>query len=536
MNTRAQKLFFGRETLEACILGAMLLAAFVPTLLEMAEKWWIHPEYGHGLLMPPVAAWMIWDRRKELSALRRPGTGRFLPLLAALALVPLGAALVLGEMKLSWFLKPFAFFGALVACLAILYGWRGLRALVRPLVVLALMVPIPWRIVNWATVPLKRHAAVLATGLIDMTGLEAGLEGNLIHVPGIASLMVADACSGVRSLISLVAVAVMGCLFWKRHWIAKVLLVASTVPISILVNGLRIWSTAVLAAKVSPAAADEFWHYCEGLALFGVAALVLLGWGYVLHRIFPAGREPDAEDAPVSDEPRAIRPALRRFAVALSVALLAVASLGAYRMRARLGGDTVDSAAVARVRASLSRLPLEVPGTQLRGESKEWDQKTIEYSGADTYRSITYRDADGRTYEVYVASAIRNDENFHTPNVCLPSSAWELVDSGTVPFDVFPVRSESPRMRRLLLQKGKDQMIVYYWFQAGERMASDEWSVRWFRLVDLLRDAPLSPTLIVSLYVPVRDGVDATDRAARRFLSTLGPFLRIATAPGGIHG
>ncbi len=122
-------LFFGsvRERLAAALVAMLLLMAFVPTLLEMGSEWFKHSEYGHGLLMPPVAAWMIWERRARLKALRR--TGRCTPWLelsAALALVPLGVLLLLGEMRLSWFLKPFAFVGALAASIVILGSWEGL--------------------------------------------------------------------------------------------------------------------------------------------------------------------------------------------------------------------------------------------------------------------------------------------------------------------------------------------------------------------------------------------------------------------------
>ena len=261
------------------LLAALLLAAFLPTLVELVREWVTVPEYGHGLLMPPVAAWMIWRRRRDLASLPRGGAdSRWLPLLGALALVPLTGVLLLGEMNLSWFLKPLAFVGALAACIALLYSWRGLRALAAPLLVLLLMCPVPWRLVIDVTLPLKRHASVLATGLMDLSGLEAGLQGNLIHVPGITSLWIADQCSGVRSLLSLMSIAIVGCLFWKRHWSIKLAVILSCIPITVLVNALRIWLTAVLAVHVSPETAQGFFHVGEGFLLFLAAATILWGW------------------------------------------------------------------------------------------------------------------------------------------------------------------------------------------------------------------------------------------------------------------
>src|SRR5262245_24058238 len=113
----APKLFFPSarvERLAAALLAILLLLAFVPTLLEMGREWFRYAEYGHGVLMPPIALWMIWERRARLAQLRRTGRGSpWLEITAALALIPLGVLLLLGEMRLSWFLKPFAFVGAL---------------------------------------------------------------------------------------------------------------------------------------------------------------------------------------------------------------------------------------------------------------------------------------------------------------------------------------------------------------------------------------------------------------------------------------
>ena len=122
----APKLFFSSarvERLAAALLAMLLLLAFVPTLLEMGREWFRYAEYGHGVLMPPIAAWMIWERRGRLAQLRRTGRASpWLELTAGLSLVPFGVLLLLGEMRLSWFLKPFAFVGALAACTVILYS------------------------------------------------------------------------------------------------------------------------------------------------------------------------------------------------------------------------------------------------------------------------------------------------------------------------------------------------------------------------------------------------------------------------------
>jgi exosortase len=129
------------------------------------------------------------------------------------------------------------------------------------------------------TVPLKSTASEIAVGLLNVTGVPTYLDGSVIQLPGAESLLVADACSGIRSLISLISLAVLASLLWKRHWVLKIATVVAAVPIAIVVNGLRIWLTGYLTVKVGPEAAEGAFHLLEGFVLFAVAGLLL--WGFV---------------------------------------------------------------------------------------------------------------------------------------------------------------------------------------------------------------------------------------------------------------
>ncbi len=534
MTTTPETLFPGslRERLAGVVLALLLLAAFAPTLVEMGAEWFKHAEYGHGVLMPPVALWMVWERRGRLKGLRRSGRGSpWAEIACALALLPIGILLLLGEMRLSWFLKPFAFVAALGACIVILYSWEGLKALLAPLFVLSLMCPIPWRVLVGITLPLKRHATVLATGLADLSGLDASLQGNLIHVPGISSLQVVDQCSGVRSFVSLVSIALLGSLFWKRHWLLKAAVVLSCAPIAVAVNAARIWLTALLSVRVSPEAAQGFFHFFEGFVLFAAGALALLGWACVLGAI-SARREAASSTPPAPPPFRPDRPLLRGAAAVFAVAALAASAVGAERVRDRVGDSVADAEESERMDAAFQALPLELE--EYRGERREWDERTVRASGADSYGSARYVDAHGRIYEVFVGGALRNDENFHAPNVCMPTAGWETLATAG---EQHPLgEGDGPAMQRLLLQRGEERMLVYYWFQAGDRLAGNEWDVRFHRLLDLLGGRDLPPTLIISVYVSVEDDVTAAETAARRFLAILAPYLRTATSCGGIHG
>ena len=265
---------------------ALFLLAVAPTLPELVREWILRPEYSHGFLMPPIAAWVLWGRREELRRLRLD------PSLVGTVLLALNLVfLLLGEMKLSWFLKPYALVGGLGSLVWALYGWRAFRLCLPALIVLFLMCPLPGRVERALTLPLKQSAALLATGLLDISGIDASLEGNMLHLPGIDSLWVADACSGIRSLISLTSLAILALIFWQRSIWLRLAVLAACVPIAVGINGVRIWLTGFLSVKISPDAAQGFFHFFEGFAMFFVAALLLWAWAMVLNLFFGGARQ-----------------------------------------------------------------------------------------------------------------------------------------------------------------------------------------------------------------------------------------------------
>jgi EpsI family protein len=208
--------------------------------------------------------------------------------------------------------------------------------------------------------------------------------------------------------------------------------------------------------------------------------------------------------------------------------MVLVASFAAWRVyavRAELSRDDADPAAVARLEQRLSRIPDRIEG--YAGVPEPIDARTARMAGADTFASMRYSAPDTPSFHLYVAGAIRNQENFHAPSYCMPAAGWELLEQSTVPF-AFGVSDQDARMRRLLLQRGSDRMLVYYWFQAGGVLADHEWTVRYYRFLDLLAGRPLSPTLIVTVYASVPVSVSETERSLRSFLATVGPSLHRA--------
>jgi EpsI family protein len=206
------------------------------------------------------------------------------------------------------------------------------------------------------------------------------------------------------------------------------------------------------------------------------------------------------------------------------VLALLVASWQVHRVRAQLSREDADPVIVAALTKRLASLPLTLDGGRYRGERVRISDQMADQSGADIHETIDYTDENGNSIRLYIGGSIKNQENFHAPSYCMPGAGWEIVEQGTSPFRAYEVAGAS--MRRLLLQYGSQQMVVYYWFQAGPRIASHEWTIRYYRFLDLLASEPLRPTLIVTVYATVFRSVADTETGVANFLRAVGPSLR----------
>ncbi len=261
---------------------ALVVVAFGDTLVYALQVWMNDPEYSHGFLMPVVALWVLWERRERLNALCG-GTS----LLAVPAVVFCVLVKLTNELDFVISLGPFAFVGALGAVILAFLGWRGLGIFMPVLIILLLACPLPGPVQQKLTLPLKEISSQLAVGLLQISGIPTVLDGTMIHLEGTDSLWVADACSGIRSFISLLSIAVVACLVWNRHWSMKLAVVLAAIPIAVLVNGLRIWFTGWLSVNYGPEAAEGAFHFFEGFALFAVAGVLLLAFAALLGKLFP---------------------------------------------------------------------------------------------------------------------------------------------------------------------------------------------------------------------------------------------------------
>lgn len=233
-------------------------------------QWWDDPNYSHGFLVPLFSLYIVWQQRRTLRALPRSGSLLGIPLMLTGI-----ATLILGDLGAENFLMRSSLLVIIAGLILFHFGSQILRAVAFPLVFLVFMIPLPGVIFYAVTFPLQRLAAEQAAWILETIGIPVLLDGNIIHLTQM-SLGVTEACSGIRSLISLFAgAAAWAYLLIPGGW-STAIFIAATVPITILANAVRVVLTGLIGQQFGVEYASGFFHEFAGWVIYIFAFLCLL--------------------------------------------------------------------------------------------------------------------------------------------------------------------------------------------------------------------------------------------------------------------
>ncbi|HZY64213.1 MAG TPA: exosortase A [Edaphobacter sp.] len=256
------------------IIAALLVAIYWRIAGKLVYDWYTIPDYSHGFLVPLFSAYLIWDKRKALSQTPVKGTWSGLPLIVFSIIL-----LILGVYGVELFTTRMSFIFLMGGLIWTFFGRQMLRELRFPLLVLILAIPIPAIIFNHITFPLQLMASRIASDILPMLGVPVLQEGNVIQLP-IMKLEVAEACSGIRSLMSLFALAVFYGYFLERSTKRRVILALASIPIAVAANVVRIVGTGLCVQYWNPDKAVGFFHEFSGWVMFVISLFCL----YLVHR------------------------------------------------------------------------------------------------------------------------------------------------------------------------------------------------------------------------------------------------------------
>jgi exosortase len=277
-----------RTGLVVFVILGLLVGLYGGILRDLAWQWWDDPNYTHGFLVPLFSGFLVWQRRKELAALPPRGSWVGLPVLLAGV-----GTLLLGDLAAENFLMRSSLILVLAGLVLFHLGRDSFRLLAFPLLFLFFMIPLPATLFYAIAFPLQSLAARNAAWTLDRLGVPVLLDGNVIHLTRF-SLGVAEACSGIRSLISLFSVAVgWAALTIPGIW-GMAVFVAAVVPITILANVGRVVVTGLIAQWFGMDYAQGFFHTFSSWLVFVFAFVCLLG----IHRVIRLAQARRQKQAP----------------------------------------------------------------------------------------------------------------------------------------------------------------------------------------------------------------------------------------------
>lgn len=453
-------------------LACAVVASYGEPVLEAVRRWSVQEEYSHGFLIPAISVWMLWTRRVALA--ESLGSPSWVGLLVGAFA---GAIHILGELSALSTLSQIGMILALFGVSLCIGGVALLRVTFLPIAFLAFAVPLPYFLDSTLSWRLQLLSSQLGVAFIRLFDVPVYLEGNVIDL-GTFKLQVVEACSGLRYLYPLLSLSfLIAWLFQGPLW-QRGILFLSAIPIAILMNSVRLLLVAVLVDRWGLDQAEGPLHLFEGWILFITCAAMLMGQGYVFARF--GQRKPFSEvfrpTAPQPSKSQRGKPTSKTYAYILAyLALLCATALA-------------STAVAARQELIPERTPfVQFPSTlgTWRGRTSSLEPQIEHFLGLTDYVLSDYTRADARGVNLYVAyyASQRKGVSPHSPQVCIPGAGWQIVDFERTSY-VDPERGISMPLNRVMIARGGQKQIVYYWFEQRGRRVANEYSSKWQLLAD----------------------------------------------------
>ena len=256
---------------------SLIAILYAPTLVRLVQQWWSDPNFSHGFFVLPFALYVVYRNRVRLAAIeRKPSVWGLAGILFSLC------TLIVGVFGAELFLSRISLLLLAASVILFFLGWEFLRAVSFPLIFMVLMIPIPAIIFSQITFPLQILASKLSASALPYFGVPVFREGNVINLPAMP-LEVAEACSGIRSLLSLTTLAIMYGYLLEKRMVVRVGLALASIPIAVVANGLRIVGTGLLVQYWDPDKAEGFFHAFSGWLIFVVSLFMLFGLHWAIN-------------------------------------------------------------------------------------------------------------------------------------------------------------------------------------------------------------------------------------------------------------
>ncbi len=534
------------DWLVAAIYGLLLITIYYSAFNWLITNDWAREDYSYAYLIPFIVIYLVWDKRDRLKEQENRTSW--------MGLLPLGIGFAffwLGELGGELFSIYISFWLILVGLCWTHLGRKKLKTIAFPLFLMLALFPLPSFIYNTVTLQLRLISSKLAVDMMQFFGLSAFREGNVIDL-GFIKLQVVEACSGLRFVIPLLILSLLVAYFYRTYLWKRVVLVISSIPISILMNSLRIALTGVLFEVWGQEVAEGFFHSFSGWVLF-IASLVVLLIEILILRLIPPKRargvsqgqtilelDPESGESFKSndllDDKQADTEEMASHKVAPE--FLSKANIWAFLKLPQfltavvilatmlIASQSIEFREKIPLSQSLVNFPLKIG--QWNGTRQIIEQELIDALDFTDYVMVGYKDPRNYHVNFYVAyyESQRTGESIHSPESCLPGAGWSFEEEKVTTLPIPGPYGDSLPVSRAIMKKGDARQLVYFWFPSRDRILTNIYQLKLYTFWDALTKQRTDGAL-VRLITPVlkTEKLEEADERLTAFAREILPVL-----------
>lgn len=460
------------------LVATVAAAAFFIDGLDALMRAWSLPEYSHGPLIPVLSLLLFLRQLKSFPENHGEVGNRWI----GVSMVVL-AFLVAAVGKLSN-VDDIIIYATIIwvwGILLISFGWTVGKHFWPPVVHLIYMLPLPDTLYYKMTNSLQLISSELGVYLLRLVNVPVFLQGNIIDL-GVLKLHVADACSGLNYLFPILSFSYIFAVLYKGSTWHKAILLVSAVPITILMNSVRIALAGIIASYWGIEWLDGFTHFFEGWVIFLACIVLLFLLAWVL--LFFQRQKMSLTEALDLDTSGLGTQAMRLRLIRPSATLITAAGIGvmavlAWQAVPDRGGNIVN-------RDTFAVFPRQLGEWQQIGPAQRLEPDVEDALRADDYHQINLRSPDAAA-DVGLFMAWYQDQargGVHSPEICLPASGWEIAWLERSDITEAMGTTTEFNINRAIIERGTTRMMVYYWFQQGERRVAWDMAAKFYLMAD----------------------------------------------------
>lgn len=496
---------------------ATILGYLYADSLRFLGEAWLEDNNSHGPFIPLISLYMMWMRWGRVQSIEPSGLWWGVPIVAVGLFV-----YAVGQFAAMYAVVHLSFWLVILGMLTSTIGVSGVWQLAFPLCYLLAAIPPPTFLQYELSSRLQLWSSALGIEFLRSIGVMAFRDGNVIDL-GKIQLQVVEACSGLRYLFPLTTLTILGAYLYRESFWKRVVLVLSSIPISILLNGFRIGAIGVLVEYYGSGASEGFTHFFEGWIMF-VASLGLLCLEmWLLARI--GSRAPARPFVELIGLPDTGPPVMRSDSRRQSLIPLST-GLALLILAVPVAPLLVQEEFSPPSRQSLSEFPLRLAAWE--GVAAPMERQYLDALQLDDYVLADYTAPDRPPVNLYLAYYLspKKGRSSHSPKQCIPGGGWEITSFEPIQMDRVLGVEPGQEINRVVIQKGGHKQIVYYWFKQRDRWITSEYMVKFFLFWDSLTRQRADGALVrLSSAVHAGESEDLVDERLQTLVGLVTPLL-----------